>query len=130
MFLQSLSCSWLQANGTFPNSKLPVLFYKNILQGPADLLPEAFETFFKRDDRLNCWKAGIFTYHHYHSIIHEVLGICQGYTVIQLGGERGNKVSIEQGDVIVIPAGVAHRNLLSQGQLICIGAILKESFTT
>jgi uncharacterized protein YjlB len=109
-------------DGTLPNSKLPVLIYKNVLQGPPELLPAAFEILFERNDWRNSWKAGIFTYHHYHSITHEVLGVCQGHTVLQLGGEKGIKLIIEQGDVIVIPAGVAHKNALQQDQIVCIGA--------
>jgi uncharacterized protein YjlB len=59
----------------------------------------------------NSWDAGIFEYHHYHSISHEVLGIYSGKTIIQLGGDKGPVVPIEKGDVLVIPAGVAHKNL-------------------
>ena len=34
--------------------------------------------------------------------------------MVHLGGENGEKVNVEAGDIIVIPAGVGHKNLGSK----------------
>lgn len=69
----------------------------------------------------NNWRAGIFTYSHYHSTTHEVLGVVKGKATILLGGEGGKKIIIQKGDVLVIPAGVAHKNLSQENDITCIG---------
>ena len=56
------------------------------------------------------WRNGIYAHHHYHSTAHEVLGIVAGSVRVRLGGERGTTVELRAGDVVVIPAGVAHKN--------------------
>src|SRR4051812_21604080 len=101
----------IEDDGTFPNNMLPVLFYKNVLDMPP-LFPGAFiENVFKENKWKNSWKAGIFKYHHSHSITHEVFGFYKGKTTLQLGGEKGVTIEVKKGDVLIIPAGVAHKNL-------------------
>lgn len=111
----------LQDDGTFPNSRLPVVLYKNGAEDQDDLA-RFFKRLFKKNNWYNSWKAGIFPYHHYHSITHEVMGVCSGSTVLQLGGESGKQMKIETGDVLIIPAGVAHKNLKEENAVACIGA--------
>jgi uncharacterized protein YjlB len=109
-------------DGIFPNSTLPVLFYKNVLDLPP-LFPAAYvENLFKTNHWKNSWKSGIFDYHHYHSITHEVLGFYKGKTTLLLGGEKGVKIEVEKGDVLIIPAGVAHKNLGNENDVACVGA--------
>ena len=76
---------------------------------------------FQQNNWSNNWKQGIFTYHHYHSTTHEVLGICKGETLLQLGGEEGITLFIQRGDVLIIPAGVAHMNLGKENDISCVG---------
>jgi uncharacterized protein YjlB len=112
----------LQDDGTFPNSRLPALLYKSVLDIPS-LFPAAHvKSVFEQNGWSNSWDAGIFQYHHYHSISHEVLGVYSGKTTVQLGGEKGIKISIKKGDVLVIPAGVAHKNLEDENDVGVIGA--------
>lgn len=68
---------------------------------------------------------------HYHSTTHEALGVFKGRAQLQFGvsdndGEdnRATRVVIEvsEGDVIVIPSGVAHRCLKEEGGFEMIGA--------
>lgn len=77
---------------------------------------------FERNNWTSSWDAGIFTYHHYHSTTHEVLGIYSGSATIQLGGDQGPKLLLEKGDVLIIPAGVAHKNLDEEHAIGVIGA--------
>jgi uncharacterized protein YjlB len=70
----------------------------------------------------NSWRNGIYSFHHYHSTSHEVLGIYAGSAQVQLGGDSGLKLDVRAGDVLVIPAGVAHRNLGSSPDFGVVGA--------
>lgn len=49
------------------------------------------------------------------------MGVCRGSTRLQLGGNNGITVTIEKGDVLIIPAGVAHKNLGKEKDVICVG---------
>ncbi len=102
----------------FPNSALPVLVYADAL--PAD--PAAMEQAFARQGWTNSWRNGIFAYHHFHTTAHEALGIAAGAVRVLFGGPDGQEVSVQAGDVLVIPAGVAHRNMSDSGGLLVVGA--------
>jgi uncharacterized protein YjlB len=112
----------LQDDGVFPNSRLPALLYKGALDIPL-LFPAAHvKHLFEKNGWSNSWDAGIFEYQHYHSVTHEVLGIYKGQTKLQLGGASGPKIFIEKGDVLIVPAGVAHKNLGAEDSVGVIGA--------
>lgn len=112
----------LKDDGVFPNSRLPVLHYKNVLRLPV-LFPALYiRRLFRSHGWSNSWKNSIYTYHHYHGTSHEVLGVCKGKSVVQLGGESGIRLMLEEGDVLVIPAGVAHKNLGKEKDITCVGA--------
>jgi uncharacterized protein YjlB len=68
------------------------------------------------------WRNGIYAHHHYHSTAHEVLGIAAGSVRVRLGGEAGTTVELHAGDVVVIPAGVAHKNEGASPDLVVVGA--------
>lgn len=112
----------IKSNHRFPNSELPVILYKGILQVPS-ILPEFYiKKLFRKNGWYNSWNAGIFTYNHYHSITHEVLGFYKGETNLLLGGDNGIRVNVKKSDVLIIPAGVAHKNLGEEKDIQCIGA--------
>src|SRR5207244_1516328 len=68
------------------------------------------------------WRNGIYRYHHYHSTAHEVLGVFSGCATVRLGGERGITEKLTAGDVLIIPAGVGHKNLDSSADFGVVGA--------
>lgn len=113
----------LPAKGDFPNNDtLPVLLYKRVLL-PLEKKPEKkVKKIFKKNDWRNSWIDGIYDYHHYHSNVHEVLGILSGEAHIMIGGPSGAKIHLEQGDILIIPAGVAHKYLSGSKDFSCIGA--------
>ena len=110
------------SDGIFPNSNLNVLLYKKALNLPFLFPARAIKKLFEKNNWYNSWKGGLYTYHHYHSTTHEVLGVYEGDTIIKLGGENGVKVEIEKGDVLIIPAGIAHKNMGEKNQIKCVGA--------
>ncbi len=113
----------LKDTGIFPNNNfLDVLLFKQVFNLPFIFSVKAIKDLFKKNNWYNAWKDGIYTYHHYHSITHEVIAIIDGETTIQLGGETGIKLNIQKGDALIIPAGVAHKNLRDKDQVTCIGA--------
>jgi uncharacterized protein YjlB len=113
----------LHDDGVFPNnSKLPVIFYKDAVILSPEASDKPFLNLFHDHNWRNEWTNGIYNYHHYHSISHEVLGIVSGRASLQLGGDFGVTIEIKKGDVIVIPAGVAHKNLFSSADFKCVGA--------
>jgi uncharacterized protein YjlB len=106
-------------DGLIPNSTYPVILYKQAIPG-ADAA--SFEHLFSSNGWNGSWRNGIFTYHHYHSSAHEVLGIYRGWALVQLGGEQGDTFRVEQGDVVVLPAGTGHKNLDQSPDLGVVGA--------
>jgi uncharacterized protein YjlB len=108
-------------DGKIPNSKLPLLIYKNVFsEEKAD--PQHMIEHFSRYNWRNAWTDGVYDFHHYHSNTHEAMGIHQGYATLQFGGESGEQVSVEEGDVVVVPAGVGHRKISASDDFGVVGA--------
>jgi len=101
-------------DGKIPNSKLPLIIYKDAFDDRGRNGASWLERRFSRNNWTNSWRNGIYSFHHYHSTSHEVLGVYSGNALVHLGGEDGEKVNVEAGDIIIIPAGVGHKNLGSK----------------
>lgn len=113
----------LPDDGIIPNNpKLPLLRYRSAVVLPQSDPAALFEALFQSNGWPGSWRNGIFGYHHYHSTAHEVLGIFHGCATVLLGGERGVTVTVEPGDVVIIPAGVGHKKLDSTGRLGVVGS--------
>jgi uncharacterized protein YjlB len=54
-----------------------------------------------------------------------VLGIARGSARVRLGGENGATVELREGDVVMIPAGVAHKRESASADLLVIGSYPK-----
>jgi uncharacterized protein YjlB len=110
---------FFEDDGGIPNSRLPVLIYHGI-----DAAHDAgrCEELLASNGWLPDWRDGIFSFHHFHSITHEALGIVGGTATVMLGGPSGQSFEIGQGDILVLPAGTGHRNLGSSPDLLVIGA--------
>jgi uncharacterized protein YjlB len=106
-------------DGAIPNSRLPVLIYHGV-EAAHD--PSSCEELFDSNGWVPDWRDGIFSFHHFHSIAHEALGIVGGMATVKLGGPGGRSFDIEVGDVLVLPAGTGHCNEGSSGDLLVIGA--------
>lgn len=113
----------LEDDGVIPNNEeLPLLVYPRVVRLPADDPAHLFEQLFQHNNWHGTWRNGIYSYHHYHSTAHEVLGIYRGHARVQLGGPHGVTLTVRAGDVVVIPAGVAHKNLGSSADFGVVGA--------
>lgn len=109
-------------DGTFPNSVLPLLVYRRAFPTDGHDPAAAFEQRFAQNDWWNSWRNGVYPFAHYHSTTHEILGVFRGSATLKLGGERGKTLQIRSGDVIVIPAGVAHQKIENSGDFAVVGA--------
>ncbi len=113
---------YLRDGGTIPNHPhWPVLLYIGALRDN----PKKVERIFNDHDWRNSWTNGVFSYHHYHSNTHEVLGVVSGSATLQLGGEQGDSVTLQAGDVVVLPAGTGHRKVSSSADFQIVGAYPK-----
>lgn len=110
-------------DGTFPNNpKLPVVIYKGALHLHPGDDANAIAELFAKNNWKNSWQDTVFDYDHYHSTTHEVLGVFCGTADIILGGREGTCAELTRGDVVIIPAGVAHKNLNGSADFLCVGA--------
>jgi uncharacterized protein YjlB len=116
---------FLSGDKLFPNNEaLPLLLYKNalMLEKNADANATDIEKLFRKNDWKNSWRDGIYDYHHYHSTAHEVMGVYSGSAKVNFGGTQGLMLELTKGDVIIIPAGVAHKCIQSTDDFKCVGA--------
>lgn len=80
---------WFPDDGTFPNNEdLPTLVVKEGVREGVDNRAGMFKRLFQRYEWRDTWRNGIFSYHHYHSTAHEVLGGGQGSGPRATGGTR------------------------------------------
>ncbi|UAY53197.1 cupin domain-containing protein [Ferruginibacter albus] len=114
----------LEKNGNFPNSDLPVLIYKDVFKLPRgkDNASEIIQAIFLRNGWSNTWRNGIYDFHHYHSNAHEALGISSGSANVILGGPNGKRLTVEKGDLLILPAGTGHKCTKHSADFVCIGA--------
>ncbi len=110
----------LGPNGNVPNHpRLPVLVARAALRSRT---PAQIETHLAHRGWTRAWRNGIYAFHHYHSTAHEVLVIARGQARVTVGGEGGPQLHLHAGDVLVLPAGTAHRNDGSGADLLVVGA--------
>jgi uncharacterized protein YjlB len=111
-------------DGRIPNHpRWPAVIYWSVVNLPRTLDPAAiFEDLFARNDWGDTWRNGIYDYLHYHSQIHEVLGVARGSAKVRLGGDRGRTLKLSAGDVVILPAGTGHQCLAASKDFLVGGA--------
>jgi uncharacterized protein YjlB len=105
-------------DGAIPNSRLPLLVYRGAV--PADAA--GIERLFAANHWPPAWRNGVHPFHHFHSTAHEVLGVARGEVSVLFGGPGGAVLTVRAGDVVVVPAGVAHCNQGQSDDLLVVGA--------
>ncbi|KQT46100.1 hypothetical protein ASG47_14295 [Devosia sp. Leaf420] len=106
-------------DGTFPNNSLPVIIYRRAVAEPS---PEAMEALFDQNGWPSAWRYGVYDFHHFHSTAHECLGVARGSARLQFGGPEGRVFEVVAGDVMVLPAGIGHKNVGSSADFLVVGA--------
>jgi uncharacterized protein YjlB len=104
------------------NSRLPLVVYRAaIAAGERDpAIP--FERAFASHGWADGWRNGIHSFLHFHTGTHEVLGIARGRATVEFGGAKGRALTVEAGDVVVLPAGTGHRRVEASSDLLVVGA--------
>lgn len=115
---------YLSENEPFPNNSLPVLYYEDALN---DALEDNFDAkdvleLFENNGYTHGWTGIIEDRHHFHSNAHEALAITKGEVTVQIGGQNGEMRTLRQGDVVLVPAGVAHKRLDGSENFEVVGA--------
>ncbi len=115
-------------DGRIPNNpRLPLILYRGGINlagspNPEDVIEKAFAA----NGWGNMWRNGIYPYAHYHTMIHEAMGVARGRATVRFGGEKGQEIEIAPGDVVILPAGTGHQCLTQTPTLVVIGAYPKN----
>jgi uncharacterized protein YjlB len=113
----------LTEDGVFPNNRtLPLLVYRKALNPDVPDLAAQVRNLLAENQWGGTWLDDVYDFHHYHSTAHEVLAICGGQAQVCFGGAHGITLTLAAGDVVVIPAGVAHKKVSSDGNFLVVGA--------
>ena len=109
------NASGFEDDGFIPNNPtLAFVVFRRAIEVDGSADPEAtIEQIFQNHGWGGLWRNGVFPLVHYHSRIHEALGIARGRAKVRFGGEKGVEVDLHAGDVAVLACGT--------GQLMLVG---------
>lgn len=115
----------LADDGVIPNSRLPLLVYRNAVELAGEDPAAVIEATLRLHGWGHGWRNGVFSYHHYHSTAHEVLVVYAGSAQVHFGGAKGIVITVSSADAVIIPAGVGHRNVGASANFRVVGAYPK-----
>jgi uncharacterized protein YjlB len=109
-------------DGLVPNNVLPFVIYKAAVAVGSDHPERTIEDLFGGNGWGDMWRNGVYDYLHYHSTVHEALGIARGHARVRFGGDQGKEFDLAPGDVAILPAGTGHQCLKASGDFSVVGA--------
>jgi uncharacterized protein YjlB len=117
-------CNIGKDDGLIPNHpRWPLSIYRGVVDlSEAHDLTALFEDLFEANGWGDTWRDSIYDCVHYHSRIHEVLGIARGNGRVCLGGKKGRIFTLKAGAVVVLPAGTGHQCLSADRDFLVVGA--------
>jgi len=111
-------------DGIVPNHpRWPLLVYRGAVKfsnryDPASII----DTLFEANGWGRSWRDTIYDFVHYHSQVHEVLGVARGHASVEFGGVKGRRLSLRAGDIAILPAGTGHRLIEASRNFLVVGA--------
>ena len=109
-------------DGLVPNNILPFLVYQGAVKLDPKRPEETVEKLFAENGWGGTWRNGVYDYLHYHSTVHEALGVARGHARVRFGGDHGQEIDITCGDVAILPAGTGHQRISASDDFCVIGA--------
>jgi uncharacterized protein YjlB len=109
-------------DGLVPNNRLPFLIYQQAIDVDNGHPEKTIEGLFGANGWGEMWRNGVYDYLHYHSTVHEVLGVARGQARVRFGGDRGKEIDLSAGDVAILPAGTGHQCLSASEDFCVVGA--------
>lgn len=108
-------------NGVPNHPRWPALIYRSVADASPGLA-ERLESRFRDNDWQGTWRWGVYSFHHFHSTAHEVLGVASGRARLRIGGKDGEAVEVRAGDIVLLPAGTGHMCLENSNDFQVVGA--------
>lgn len=130
MFAECLSALlYFKDDGDIPHHpRWPLVLYPRALDPETLARSEtAFDELFAKNDWIVRFRAGIYSFIHYPSNAHEVLGVARGHARSNLAAklvkqEAGQAVGVQVGDAVLLPAGTGHQRISGSADLLVVGA--------
>lgn len=116
-------------DGIVPNNpRFPLLIYRGAIRLSSPTYDPAtiVDTLFEANGWGRSWRDTIYDFVHYHSQVHEVLGVARGKARVEFGGVRGRVLTLKAGDIAILPAGTGHRLIKASRNFLVVGAYPKE----
>ena len=91
------------------NPHFPVLVYRGVVALSASTFDPAtlIDTLFETHGWAKSWRDTVYDFVHYHSQIHEVMGVARGTAKIECGGLKGRLLSFKRATCWPYPPGLA-----------------------
>lgn len=111
-------------DGIIPNHpSWPLVIYRGAVQPSKEFeAGVVIDTLFESNGWGRSWRDTVYDFVHYHSQIHEVLGVARGQATLEFGGIKGQRLKLNTGDIAILPAGTGHRLIEATKDFLVVGA--------